>query len=67
MKVIKPEGLKEIKGSGPGNCICSEGSANARIEGFVHYDCGSQCSYGSDNKEANYYKAHNIGRPLFPW
>ncbi len=59
MRVIKPEGLKEIKGGAVGDCVCSHGSANAKVDGFWHGDCGSQCSYGSTNSKANYQKANS--------
>ncbi len=62
MKIIGPEGLKEIKAGDVGHCVCSNGSAAALEDGFWHNDCGSQCSYGSTNSAANYDKAHNRTR-----
>ncbi len=59
MKRIKPEGLKEIKGGAVGHCVCSNGSANAKIDGFWHNDCGHQCSYGATNRKANYQQAYS--------
>ncbi len=63
MKVIKPEGLKEIQGGAAGHCVCSSGSSNAQVDGFWHGDCGSQCSYGPTNSNANYQKAHKRPGP----
>ncbi len=54
MEIIKPEGLKEIKG-GVG-CICSNGSYFAKHSGDA---CGHQCSYGFTNDVANLIKALN--------
>ncbi len=63
MKIIKPEGLKEIQGGAVYDCVCSHGSVNAKVDGFWKSDCGHQCSYGPTNSNANYQKAHKRPRP----
>ncbi len=59
MKVLKPEGLKEIKGGEVGDCVCSHGSRDANREGFFGLKCGHQCSYGATNDNANLQRAQD--------
>lgn len=57
MKVIEPKGLEQIKAGDVGHCVCSNGSASAKVEGFWRCRCGHQCSYGATNNQANYNEA----------